>query len=616
MVFIVPFKRTSISGSAYFSKYKDWKTTGLFVLQSLKDPPDKERHHYRIITRGEHPFYLLAVSNDREEILAHDWSYVSVTLPEIILKEVQPKLRHVDDLQKWLVAHFTKLVLDRKNNKLSDAKTKSVRFSGEEDIEEESMHVRLHRSQSGPFSDSEHDLPAEEYTATAVKRTQKKKFRSGSNSGSSSSNTSPPLYVLPTPSPTLQVQGWGYALLCICVFNIYSILVQQCDDDTFFHVLVLANITLAVLFLFSGSNKNMIVIAPVSSKNPFKDAALDTAKILRRAGMDGGGGLENGSGGNGSDKVFTHYMGSPVDTLSRNEGSVVMESATVKRPVSVNPAWWKPTDATVFKVRYPNYRQLKEKGASKGEIMALAGMDIFKTPKKVDHISRFLVFPQPKNEAALTGADFASFTGQDSGIPLYWVVHFQLPAYTPSMFNKEGDGEGWSILMYFSLTGARRQAVLAQPDGAVALASKFFQSDLSDQKGPMRQLKGIPFISNAADVDLGFSLNQLMKQYQAKPFLTGPTCHRFFRGQGYVETVVDFHQYAYPARKGVDGFKDYFKDYIIDFGLVVEGREEEGDVLPERMLGCVNLRSLDVSNIQALDECYTLPAEITDTWKK
>jgi hypothetical protein len=58
MPFIVPLKRKSISGSTYFSKYKELFQDRFFVLQVRKDPSTStSRPPYRIVTRGENQFH-------------------------------------------------------------------------------------------------------------------------------------------------------------------------------------------------------------------------------------------------------------------------------------------------------------------------------------------------------------------------------------------------------------------------------------------------------------------------------------------------------------------------------------------------------------------------------
>ncbi|CAN1311240.1 hypothetical protein LINPERPRIM_LOCUS28328, partial [Linum perenne] len=64
------------------------------------------------------------------------------------------------------------------------------------------------------------------------------------------------------------------------------------------------------------------------------------------------------------------------------------------------------------------------------------GVDVFLSPRKVDHIAQFVELP------------VASTSGK---LPSILVVNVQIPLYPAAIFQGETDGEGMSIVLYFKL---------------------------------------------------------------------------------------------------------------------------------------------------------------------
>lgn len=59
------------------------------------------------------------------------------------------------------------------------------------------------------------------------------------------------------------------------------------------------------------------------------------------------------------------------------------------------------------------------------------------------------------------------------------------------------------------------------------------------------------------------------------------------QGSNYVEIDVNIHNFCYLARKGANSLFGDLHKFVIDLGLVVEGRDD--DELPEQILGCAQL---------------------------
>lgn len=100
------------------------------------------------------------------------------------------------------------------------------------------------------------------------------------------------------------------------------------------------------------------------------------------------------------------------------------------------------------------------------------------------------------------------------------------------------------------------------------------------------RLKAIPVLRNPDDVNLGMALKQMVRTYDAKPFLTGPKYHSFVKTDLYLECDVDIHNYVYPARKTFHSLLPEVPSMIIDFALLVEAQGEE---MPERVLAAIRL---------------------------
>jgi hypothetical protein len=109
MGWIYPHKRTSKSKNGLFSKYKDVVQSEYFKLQRCKTSASKEskRPPFRIVTKGEYPFYEVAYGDELEAFKHKEWTY--------ILKELEEKkggdLRRMNpgSRMEWFKNHFGKL---------------------------------------------------------------------------------------------------------------------------------------------------------------------------------------------------------------------------------------------------------------------------------------------------------------------------------------------------------------------------------------------------------------------------------------------------------------------------------------------------------------------------
>ena len=173
------------------------------------------------------------------------------------------------------------------------------------------------------------------------------------------------------------------------------------------------------------------------------------------------------------------------------------------------------------------------------------------------------------------------------GVPPLWVVNFQIPAYDPPMpmWGKKEEGEGYSVVLYYSLTEQAKDDLRQNLTPAARLL-KAFVANVGDERMHSRY-KSIPKILNPDDCEVGRTTRSLITSYNAKPFLTGPWCHAFIKGPGYVEVDIDVHRFRYVARKGAHSFLESLKSMVIDIAFVVEGQDDEE--LPEQVQGATRI---------------------------
>ncbi|KAG2409450.1 uncharacterized protein HKW66_Vig0001150 [Vigna angularis] len=172
---------------------------------------------------------------------------------------------------------------------------------------------------------------------------------------------------------------------------------------------------------------------------------------------------------------------------------------------------WSQIGPCTFKVRGPNYLKDKKKEfASNYSAYYPFGVDVFLSPRKIDHIARFVELPQ------------ASPFGK---LPPLLVVNVQIPVYPPSLFQGETDGEGMSFVMYFKLSESYSKD-LPLMDDEVETVKTF----LGDAIVPFSErLKILGRIVNPEDLHLSAPERKLLQSYNEKPFLSRPQ-HEFYTG--------------------------------------------------------------------------------------
>nr|XP_043607365.1 uncharacterized protein LOC122579289 [Erigeron canadensis] len=278
--------------------------------------------------------------------------------------------------------------------------------------------------------------------------------------------------------------------------------------------------------------------------------------------------------------------------------SILSPRATLQRPIAGSQVpfcpiekkmsdCWSPLDPSSFKVRGRNYiRDKKKECASNQAAFYPIGVDVFLSPRKIDHIARLLELPRVESSGK---------------VPPLLVVNLQIPLYPPALFQHEYDGEGMSFVLYFKLSEKYEELPLHFQENL----RKIIDDEVERVKGfpvdtiaPCRErLKILGRVTNLEDLQLNSAERKLMNAYNEKPVLSRPQ-HEFFLGENYFEIDLNMHRFSYISRKGFEAFRDRLKHCILDFGLTIQGSKAQE--LPECILCCLQLKEINYTNYNLL----------------
>ncbi|KAH6791111.1 hypothetical protein C2S51_006117 [Perilla frutescens var. frutescens] len=261
-------------------------------------------------------------------------------------------------------------------------------------------------------------------------------------------------------------------------------------------------------------------------------------------------------------------------------GSQIMCSPLEKKI----PESWSRIEPNTFKVRGRNYaRDKKKEFASNYAAYVPFGVDVFLSPRKIDHVARFVELPAVDSHGE---------------VPTLLVVNLQIPLYPATIFQNEYDGAGMNFVIYCKLSENYSEDL---PVNFRENLKKIIANETEKIKGfaidtnvPFRErLKILGRVMNVDDLQLNSAERKLMHAYNEKPVLSRPQ-HEFYLGENYFEIDLDIHRFSYIARKGFGTFQDRLKHCVFDFGLTIQGNKPED--LPECLLCCLRLKEIDYAN--------------------
>jgi small-conductance mechanosensitive channel len=618
MPFIDPVKRASKTKSTRFSKYKNVDETRDFLLQQLKPKISNKRKSelppFRIITR--YPYHEVAYGEDLKN-LEKEWTYIQQDLPILLGNlNLQGERRH-----RWILEHFTKLAQTETDGKETPKLIDYGEDEGEAKHDGEDDHM-----DSGVESDEHIAEPRE---MRYMRRSQPQLQHSQEFAPQM------PMWVQSEPvveqPRRLEIvfRGQTAFLGLLMVSNILCILVRDSEWLGFCLFLIGMNLTWYAAVLWGKPftigismeadpiatkivQKQQLQQMPIYLNDqplvdvsaPPREPKFKKSKVFSAAAAAAAS-PSSPKAKPRADEQFGNDIRDSVNEGQEkkdddNESTDDDDDEEAQQP-SLTPDRMGYCPADSFKCRIgPNYKKNKLKDSSKPELFEFIGANMFRSERKVDHITS-LVPISDVSEALKLKPGFPSgyypegpvvMEDKINDVPKYFIVNFQLPDYPPNnpVWGKtKEDGRGMSFVLYFRM---RQSAVPIFQDMSLP-AAQVYRKFLLNNAEEHNRMKCIPRIVRPDELTMiGSTLKSGIQKYNAKPFLTGPDTHQFYFGPNYLECDVDVHKFCFLARKAQYSFMEHLPQLTVDLAFVIEAYGDEEQ--PENVLASCQLNGVDL----------------------
>jgi len=192
--------------------------------------------------------------------------------------------------------------------------------------------------------------------------------------------------------------------------------------------------------------------------------------------------------------------------------------------------------------------------------------------------------------------DADEFKGMTSTLPNILLLHQILPVEQPSVWSTTTKENSPSIhlLVYFKLTDQTKQHILSNNDNNI---SSLLKTWIQPHDPLYDHWKTIIKLRNPETVDIGMVGNQLIRQYNGKPFLSYGSAQRDVYPNDKIVVTVDVYKFSYAMRNFYYSIlqtddESVLNNAVIDMAFFIEGRVPEH--LPESILGSFTIKDLRI----------------------
>eukprot|EP00301_Raphidiophrys_heterophryoidea_P006646 c12660_g1_i1.p1 GENE.c12660_g1_i1~~c12660_g1_i1.p1 ORF type:complete len:352 (+),score=103.51 c12660_g1_i1:77-1132(+) len=293
-------------------------------------------------------------------------------------------------------------------------------------------------------------------------------------------------------------------------------------------------------------------------------------------------------------------QGQPGEGTSTSEdGNLPLEILTLgmfpkqQQGDGIQPNSWAEPEAPSFVVRGPHYETDRVKIPSEKSFYECVSVDLLVSPNKPTNS----VFPR------LNLPEYPPHSSSDCVLPSRLIFVLKFPRYCPSMMGPPNDGDSGVCIGVFDIRPETVEAANLAPH----LQSSAMRLLISAVEHPQEFLQHFKFIIRLPDQ----VVDEITKEYMGwttawlklvlglngKPVLARDDIAIAMHDNGRtMEVQYDFHVGMYASRYAVYFFKDMWEKFVMEVGVVLEGRGEAN--LPEQILACWRVAKPTMANLK------------------